>query len=68
MLASDTIVLRDGAAVTRTAIAELDLGKGKISRDDFVGTLIVHALIGGLVGYAFGPTEWERIPLPAAAR
>jgi hypothetical protein len=42
----------------------IDVSKGEITADDFVGTLIVNALIGGLVGYAFAPKGWERIPLP----
>ena len=46
----------------------IDVSKGNISRDDFVGTLIVNALIGGLVGYAFAPKGWERIPLPVSNR
>lgn len=46
----------------------IDVSKGNISRDDFVGTLIVNALIGGLVGYAFAPKGWERIPLPVSSR
>ena len=97
-LAGDTLVLREGDALSHTALSDLaalevrggedkrrgfligagiasgitgvfggiDLAKGNISRDDFVGTLIVNALIGGLVGYAFAPKGWERIPLPAS--
>ena len=42
----------------------IDASKGRISNDDLIGTLIVNALIGGLVGYAFAPKGWERIPLP----
>lgn len=99
-LAGDTLVLREGDALSHTALADLaalevrggedkrrgfligagvatgitgvfggiDVSKGNISRDDFVGTLIVNALIGGLVGYAFAPKGWERIPLPATDR
>ncbi len=99
-LAGDTLVLRDGDALSHTALSDLaalevrggedkrrgfligagvaagitgvfggiDVSKGNISRDDFVGTLIVNALIGGLVGYAFAPKGWERIPLPVADR
>lgn len=99
-LAGDTLVLREGDALSHTALSDLaalevrggedkrrgfligagvaagitgvfggiDVSKGNISRDDFVGTLIVNALIGGLVGYAFAPKGWERIPLPASDR
>ena len=99
-LAGDTLVLRDGDALSHTALSDLaalevrggedkrrgfligagvaagitgvfggiDVSKGNISRDDFVGTLIVNALIGGLVGYAFAPKGWERIPLPVSDR
>jgi len=99
-LAGDTLVLREGDALSHTALSDLaalevrggedkrrgfligagvatgitavfggiDVGKGNISRDDFVGTLIVNALIGGLVGYAFAPKGWERIPLPVGDR
>ncbi|HET9011341.1 MAG TPA: hypothetical protein VFN38_05965 [Gemmatimonadaceae bacterium] len=99
-LAGDTLVLREGDAISHTALSDLaalevrggedkrrgfligagvaagitgvfggiDVSKGNISRDDFVGTLIVNALIGGLVGYAFAPKGWERIPLPASDR
>ncbi|MBA3670883.1 MAG: hypothetical protein H0W68_02510 [Gemmatimonadaceae bacterium] len=42
----------------------IDAAKGNISREDLVGTILGNALIGGLVGYAFAPTGWERIPLP----
>jgi len=42
----------------------IDASKGRISNDDLIGTIIVNALIGGLVGYAFAPKGWERIPLP----
>jgi hypothetical protein len=44
----------------------IDASKGEISNDDLIGTIIVNALIGGLVGYAFAPKGWERIPLPNA--
>ncbi len=96
VLARDTIVLRTGDAISRTALADvgvlevrggedkrrgfligagiaagitgvfggIDVSKGNISRDDFIGTMIVNSLIGGLVGYAFAPKGWERIPLP----
>ncbi|HET7189821.1 MAG TPA: hypothetical protein VFI52_16830 [Gemmatimonadaceae bacterium] len=99
-LAGDTLVLREGDALSHTALSDLaalevrggedkrrgfligagvaagitgvfggiDVSKGNISRDDFVGTLIVNALIGGLVGYAFAPKGWERIPLPISDR
>lgn len=99
-LAGDTLVLREGDALSHTALSDLaalevrggedkrrgfligagvasgitgvfggiDLSKGSITRDDFVGTLIVNALIGGLVGYAFAPKGWERIPLPVGDR
>jgi hypothetical protein len=98
VLARDTIVLRDGEAISHTALADLaaievrggedkrrgfligagiaggitaifggiDASKGEISNDDLVGTLILNTLIGGLVGYAFAPKGWMRIPLPAA--
>lgn len=45
----------------------IDASKGRITNDDLVGTLIVNSLIGGLVGYAFAPKGWERIPLPGAS-
>lgn len=44
----------------------IDASKGNITRDDFIGTMIVNSLIGGLVGYAFAPKGWERIPLPSS--
>ncbi len=46
----------------------IDASKGQISNDDLIGTLILNTLIGGLVGYAFAPKGWERIPLPSPAR
>jgi hypothetical protein len=46
----------------------IDASKGEISNDDLIGTLIVNTLIGGLVGYAFAPKGWERIPLPGPER
>jgi hypothetical protein len=99
VLARDTIVLRDDAALSRTALRDLsaievrggedkrrgfligagvataitgvaggiDVSKGNISGGDFVGTLLFNALIGGLVGYAFAPKGWERIPMPNVA-
>lgn len=42
--------------------------KGRNPNDDLIGTIIVNALIGGLVGYAFAPKGWERIPLPGVER
>jgi len=98
VLARDTIVLRDGDAISHSAIGDLaaievrggedkrrgfligagiaggitavfggiDASKGEISNDDLVGTLILNTLIGGLVGYAFAPKGWMRIPLPSA--
>ena len=100
VLARDTLVLREGDALSHTALSDLaalevrggedkrrgfligagiasgitgvfggiDVSKGNITREDFVGTLLFNALIGGLVGYAFAPKGWERIPLPAADR
>ena len=99
VLARDTIVLRDGDAISRSAMADLsvlevrggedkrrgfligagiaggitavfggiDASKGQITNDDLIGTFIVNSLIGGLVGYAFAPKGWERIPLPGAS-
>ena len=99
-LAGDTLVLREGDALSRTALSDLaalevrggedkrrgfligagvasgitgvfggiDLSKGNITNEDFVGTLLFNALIGGLVGYAFAPKGWERIPLPVSDR
>ncbi len=46
----------------------IDASKGRISNDDLIGTIIVNALIGGLVGYAFAPKGWERLPLPGIER
>ena len=46
----------------------IDASKGEITNDDLIGTLILNALIGGLVGYAFAPKGWERIPLPTTDR
>ncbi len=55
-----------GVATGITAIfGGIDASKGRISNDDLIGTIIVNALIGGLVGYAFAPKGWERIPLPS---
>jgi hypothetical protein len=99
-LAGDTLVLREGDALSHTALSDLaalevrggedkrrgfligagvasgitgvfggiDLSKGNITREDFVGTLLFNALVGGLVGYAFAPKGWERIPLPVTDR
>lgn len=54
-----------GVATAITGIfGGIDAAKGTITADDFVGTLLVNALVGGLVGYAFAPKGWERIPLP----
>lgn len=56
-----------GIAAGITAVfGGIDVSKGNISRDDFIGTMIVNSLLGGLVGYAFAPKGWERIPLPAS--
>lgn len=49
-----------------TAIfAGVDASKGAISAGDAVGTVAVNALLGALVGYAFAPAGWERLPLPS---
>lgn len=55
-----------GVATAITGVfGGIDASRGNISNDDLIGTLIVNALIGGLVGYAFAPKGWERIPLPS---
>ena len=55
-----------GVATAITGVfGGIDAAKRNISNDDLIGTLIVNALIGGLVGYAFAPKGWERIPLPS---
>lgn len=47
-----------------TAVAGgIDLATDRISGEDFVGTMIVNVLIGGLVGYAFAPKGWIDLPL-----
>ena len=45
----------------------IDASKGEISGEDFAGTLLFNALVGGLIGYAFAPKGWERIPMPERA-
>ena len=58
-----------GVATAITGVfGGIDASKGNISNDDLIGTLIVNALLGGLVGYAFAPKGWERIPLPSGER
>lgn len=55
-------------ATAITAVAGgIDAAQGNISGGDLVGTLIANAFIGGLVGYAFAPTGWQRLPLPASS-
>lgn len=56
------------AAVITGTFGGIDAAKGEITRDDLVGTILANSLIGGLVGYAFAPKGWERIPLPTLAR
>lgn len=55
-----------GVATAITGVfGGIDARKGNITNDDLIGAIIVNALIGGLVGYAFAPKGWERIPLPS---
>lgn len=55
-----------GIAAGITAVfGGIDVAKGNISRDDFVGTMLVNSLIGILLGYAFAPKGWEALPLPS---
>ncbi|MEX2178762.1 MAG: hypothetical protein WD801_08645 [Gemmatimonadaceae bacterium] len=51
-----------GAGIT-AAIAGPDWNRGGISRDQFAGLVATNALIGGCVGFAFGPREWTELPL-----
>lgn len=51
------------AAGITTVFGGIDLSKNEISRDEFVGTLLVNTLIGGLIGYAFAPKGWEALPI-----
>ena len=56
-----------GAAVTgviTAAIGGIDAGLGNANVGDVVGATLGNILLGGLVGYAFAPTGWVRIPLP----
>lgn len=42
----------------------MDHARGQISSNELLSTMVGNALIGGLIGYAFAPTGWERIPVP----
>ena len=58
-------------ALVATAITAvgggIDAAQGNISGADLFSVMIGNALIGGLIGYAFAPTGWQRLPLPAPA-
>ena len=36
----------------------------EIGTEELIGATLTNALIGMLIGYAFAPTGWERLPLP----
>ena len=53
------------AAVTSGIFVAGANGSG-LSAGDAFGTIVGNALVGGLVGYVFAPSGWERIPLPVS--
>jgi hypothetical protein len=42
----------------------IDYGRHDISGGDYVGSTIGNVALGALLGYAFAPTGWVRVPLP----
>lgn len=46
----------------------IDAAGGEMTAGDVASIAIGNALIGGLVGYAFAPKGWQRLPLSAATR
>lgn len=42
----------------------IDHSRGEIGTAELLSTTVGNALIGGLIGYAFAPRGWERIPVP----
>lgn len=50
------------AAVTGVILG-LGAGGAGVTPGEAFGTILGNALVGGLVGYAFAPAGWERIPL-----
>jgi len=43
----------------------IDHARGKLSSGELAGTVASNAVAGGLLGYAFAPRGWRRLPLPA---
>jgi hypothetical protein len=56
-----------GAGIA-TAFAALfggiDRARGEISSGELAGTVVSNAVAGALLGYAFAPRGWHRLPLP----
>jgi hypothetical protein len=44
----------------------IDPARGEISSGDLADTVVSNAVAGALLGYAFAPRGWLRLPLPRA--
>lgn len=42
----------------------IDASRGEVTGSDVFSATVGNALIGALIGYAFAPKGWERLPLP----
>ncbi|HET6762156.1 MAG TPA: hypothetical protein VFH27_00755, partial [Longimicrobiaceae bacterium] len=45
----------------------IDLGRDRISSGDLAFTIVGNAVVGALIGAAFGPAGWRKVPLPGRA-
>ena len=46
----------------------LELGRGSIHIDEFIGVLLGNVVGGGALGYFLAPTGWQRIAIAGPAR
>lgn len=56
-----------GAAIATAGSAlfgGIDRARGNISSGELAGTVASNAVFGALLGYAFAPRGWRRLPLP----
>ncbi|MBA3890244.1 MAG: hypothetical protein H0X64_06915 [Gemmatimonadaceae bacterium] len=42
----------------------IDVSKGSLATDEYIGAIAANAVIGGLIGAALAPRGWIPVPLP----
>ena len=59
------VMIGAGIATASAALfGGIDRARGKISSGELTGTVVSNAVAGALLGYAFAPRGWRRLPLP----